>query len=123
MAVDLAQDKHVQALADRIARFVREVVIPVGEAHDGVLPSETARVELQEAARGAGVFAPHASPAFGGYGLDMRARAAVFEEAGYSLPGPIALNIAAPVEGNMSACSSGSVRRSRRPLPGTARSG
>jgi acyl-CoA dehydrogenase len=31
----------------------------------------------------------------------MRGRAAVFEEAGFSLLGPLALNIAAPDEGNM----------------------
>ncbi len=37
----------------------------------------------------------------GGQGLDMRGRAAVLEEAGYSLLGPVALNIAAPDEGNV----------------------
>jgi hypothetical protein len=31
----------------------------------------------------------------------MRDRAAVFEAAGYSLFGPLALNVAAPDEGNM----------------------
>ncbi|WP_226360350.1 acyl-CoA dehydrogenase family protein [Pseudonocardia sp. ICBG1142] len=101
MAVDLAQDADVRDLAERTARFIREVVIPVEETHGGVLPSEEARVQLQDAARAAGVFAPHASPELGGHGLDMRARAAVFEEAGYSLLGPIALNIAAPDEGNV----------------------
>ncbi|MBO4241191.1 MULTISPECIES: acyl-CoA dehydrogenase family protein [Pseudonocardia] len=101
MAVDLAQDAHVQDLAERTARFVREVVVPVEEAHDGVLPSDRERVRLQDAARAAGVFAPHAAPEFGGHGLDMCGRAAVFTEAGYSLLGPIALNIAAPDEGNI----------------------
>lgn len=101
MAVDLAQDAHVQDLAERTARFVREVVVPVEEAHGGVLPSDGERVRLQDAARAAGVFAPHAAPEFGGHGLDMCGRAAVFTEAGYSLLGPIALNIAAPDEGNI----------------------
>jgi acyl-CoA dehydrogenase len=101
MAVDLAQDAHVQDLAERTARFVREVVVPVEEAHGGVLPSDEERVRLQDAARAAGVFAPHAAPEFGGHGLDMCGRAAVFTEAGYSLLGPIALNIAAPDEGNI----------------------
>ena len=40
-------------------------------------------------------------PEYGGHGLDMRGRAVVFEEAGWSLFGPLALNIAAPDEGNM----------------------
>jgi acyl-CoA dehydrogenase len=69
--------------------------------HDGIAPSEGVRVDLQKAARAAGVFAPHVSAEFGGHGLDMRGRAAVFEEAGFSLLGPLALNIAAPDEGNM----------------------
>ncbi len=47
------------------------------------------------------MFAPHVSTEYGGHGLDMRARAVVFEEAGWSLFGPLALNIAAPDEGNM----------------------
>ena len=62
---------------------------------------EKLRTQLQEAAREAGVFAPHVAPEYGGRGLDMRDRAVVFEEAGWSLFGPLALNIAAPDEGNM----------------------
>lgn len=101
MAVDFAPDPDVAELAARTAAFVRETVVPVEEEHGGVVPSEDVRVRLQKAAKAAGVFAPHASPEFGGHGLDMRGRAAVFEEAGYSLLGPLALNIAAPDEGNV----------------------
>jgi alkylation response protein AidB-like acyl-CoA dehydrogenase len=36
----------------------------------------------------------------GGHGLTHRGRAVVFEEAGYSMLGPVALNVAAPDEGN-----------------------
>jgi acyl-CoA dehydrogenase len=39
--------------------------------------------------------------AWGGLGLDLRGQAVVFEEAGYSLFGPLAINGAAPDEGNM----------------------
>ncbi|MEV6154375.1 acyl-CoA dehydrogenase family protein [Nonomuraea sp. NPDC052129] len=56
---------------------------------------------MQQAAKEAGVFAPHVAREYGGLGLDMRGRAAVFEEAGYALLGPLALNNAAPDEGNM----------------------
>ena len=41
------------------------------------------------------------SVSLGGLGLDTRGQAAVFEEAGYSVLGPQALNCAAPDEGNM----------------------
>ncbi|MFG3551874.1 acyl-CoA dehydrogenase family protein [Streptomyces sp. NPDC047725] len=101
MAIDLAPETGVADLAHRTARFIREVVIPVEEGHRGVVRSDAVRTQLQTAAKEAGVFAPHVAPEFGGHGLDMRGRALVFEEAGYSLPGPLALNIAAPDEGNM----------------------
>jgi acyl-CoA dehydrogenase len=101
VAVDLAPGLHAAALCERTSAFVRDVVIPVEEACRGVVTSAEVRTELQRAARQAGVFAPHVSREYGGHGLDMRDRAAVFEEAGYSLLGPLALNIAAPDEGNM----------------------
>jgi acyl-CoA dehydrogenase len=120
VAVDLTPGPHVAALAERTAAFVRDVVIPVEEEHRGVVTSEEVRAELQRAARQAGVFALHVSEEYGGHGLDMRGRAAVFEEAGYSLLGPLALNIAAPDEGNMhlleAVATEGQKERYLRPL-------
>jgi acyl-CoA dehydrogenase len=101
MAVELDPSPSVAELAERTARFVREVVVPVEERSGGVAPDDAVRCDLQAAARAAGVFAPHVSAEFGGHGLDMRDRAVVFEEAGWSLFGPLACNIAAPDEGNM----------------------
>lgn len=101
MTVDFTPDAAAADLTERTSQFVREVVLPIEEQHRGVIRSDAVRVELQRAAKNAGVFAPHVASEFGGHGLDMRGRAAVFEEAGYSLLGPLALNIAAPDEGNM----------------------
>ncbi|MET7397180.1 acyl-CoA dehydrogenase family protein [Dactylosporangium sp. NPDC005572] len=101
MGIDLTPEPVVDDLVRRTAEFVRETVIPIEERCQGVARSEEIRTELQWAAKEAGVFAPHVGAEFGGHGLDMRGRAAVFEEAGYSLLGPLALNIAAPDEGNM----------------------
>ena len=101
MPIDLAPEIGVSELAQRTARFVSDVVLPVEEEHRGVVHSDEVRIQLQTAAKEAGVFAPHVAPEYGGHGLDMRGRALVFEEAGYSLLGPLALNIAAPDEGNM----------------------
>ncbi|MFG1945315.1 acyl-CoA dehydrogenase family protein [Nonomuraea sp. NPDC048826] len=103
MSIELSHDPRVVDLAERTARFVREVVVPEEERHGGVAAAggEELRLRLQAAARQAGLFAPHVSPEYGGHGLDMRGRAAVFEEAGWSLFGPLALNVAAPDEGNM----------------------
>ncbi|MBD0330840.1 MAG: acyl-CoA dehydrogenase family protein [Thermoleophilia bacterium] len=93
----------VADLRERTRAFVRDTVIPQEHRHGpdshGVDPA--LRAELQAAARAAGLLAPHVAPEYGGLGLDMRGRADVFEEAGYSLLGPQALNCAAPDEGNM----------------------
>ncbi|WP_166354506.1 acyl-CoA dehydrogenase family protein [Phytoactinopolyspora limicola] len=101
MAVDFTHEPAVARLAEHTAQFVRDVVLPVEDEHNGVVRSEEIRRTLQRSAREAGLLAPHAGTDMGGLGLDMRSRAPVFEEAGYSLLGPLALNIAAPDEGNM----------------------
>lgn len=101
MPIDFTPEPDVADIAARTADFVRETVLPVEAECGGVARSESVRVQLQSAAKAAGLLAPHVSAEFGGHGLDMRSRAAVFEEAGYSLLGPLALNIAAPDEGNM----------------------
>ncbi|MFG1941478.1 acyl-CoA dehydrogenase family protein [Nonomuraea sp. NPDC048826] len=103
MAVDLSPEPHVAELARRTAAFVRAAVVPEEERFGGVAAAggEQMRQRLQAAAKDAGVFAPHAPVEYGGHGLGMCDRAPVFEEAGWSLFGPLALNIAAPDEGNM----------------------
>lgn len=91
-------------LVTRTREFIRSTVLPVDDEHDGDIEAaggDTLRVRLQEQARDAGVFAPHAPRDCGGPGLGMEERAAVFEEAGYSLFGPLAVGIAAPDEGNL----------------------
>lgn len=96
--------QSVQSVVDRTRALVREVVVPLDDAHDGDIEAaggEEARARLQAAAKEAGVFAPHAPVDCGGLGLGMVDRAPVFEEAGYSLFGPVALNINAPDEGNI----------------------
>jgi acyl-CoA dehydrogenase len=104
VAIDLTLPAEVQALAERTREFIRERVLPREDAHDGDMAAaggDGFRVELQRAARDAGVFAPHAPIEYGGHGLGMSDRAPVFEEAGYSLFGPTVLNVAAPDEGNV----------------------
>lgn len=94
-------------LDDVIARtraLIRETVLPLDDQHDGDIAAaggDVVRRTLQDAARRAGVFAPHAPTEYGGLGLGMVDRAPVFEEAGYSLFGPLAVGIAAPDEGNV----------------------
>lgn len=104
MAIDLTYPPEVQELVEKTGTFIREVVLPVEDAHGGDITAgggDALRIELQRAAKEAGVFAPHAPVEYGGHGLGMADRAPVFEEAGYSLFGPTAVNISAPDEGNV----------------------
>jgi alkylation response protein AidB-like acyl-CoA dehydrogenase len=91
-------------LVDRTAAFIAADVVPVEDEFDGDVEAaggDDLRVRLQAAARERGIFAPHGPVACGGLGLGMVDRAPVFEAAGRSLFGPMALNVHAPDEGNM----------------------
>ncbi|WP_027860326.1 acyl-CoA dehydrogenase family protein [Marmoricola sp. URHB0036] len=104
MTFDLAHPPEVVSLAERTAAWVREVVLPVEDEFGGDLGAaggEGLRIELQQSARTAGLLAPHAPVEYGGQGLGMVDRAPVFEAAGHSLFGPLAINVAAPDEGNV----------------------
>lgn len=102
--IDLAYPSEVVDLVDRTRVFIRTEVLPIEDANAGNMAAaggDDLRMRLQERARQQGLLAPHAPVRYGGLGLGMSDRAPVFEEAGYSLFGPIALNIAAPDEGNV----------------------
>jgi alkylation response protein AidB-like acyl-CoA dehydrogenase len=91
------------ALAEKVLAFVKEKIVPFENdprwgAHG---PSDELRVELNDLARAAGVFAPHVPFDCGGRALSHVGQAAVFTAAGYSMLGPIALHCAAPDEGNI----------------------
>lgn len=90
-------------LQQRTRRFIADVVMPYeSDPRQGEHgPSEALRDELVAHARAAGLLTPHASVEHGGLGLSHVDKAIVFEEAGYSPLGPVALNIHAPDEGNI----------------------
>ncbi|MBU2663756.1 acyl-CoA dehydrogenase family protein [Actinoplanes bogorensis] len=95
---------RIDDLTARTRAFIDEHVIPVEDKSDGDIAAaggEPVRTSLQALARSAGVFAPHAPTAYGGMGLNMVDRAPIFEAAGRSLFGPMALGINAPDEGNL----------------------
>ena len=94
---------EVRDLQQRVRHFIADEIVPMesdrGQTAHG--PTEALRRQLVAKARAAGLLAPHVSPEYGGLGLSHFGKAIVFEEAGYSPLGPIALNIFAPDEGNM----------------------
>jgi alkylation response protein AidB-like acyl-CoA dehydrogenase len=101
MAFDFSIPERVAEWRTRIAAFIAETVIPLEQrAFTDGLDAEL-RDELQEAARKAGVWAPQAGAALGGGGFRFDEVAILLEEAGTSLLGPLALNCAAPDEGNI----------------------
>lgn len=101
--IELTRSPLELELAERVDRFVRDVVIPYERdpriGRHG--PSDDLAQELKAKAREAGLLAPHVGEEFGGRGLNHRQTATVFRAAGYSILGPVALNIMAPDEGNM----------------------
>jgi acyl-CoA dehydrogenase len=99
---DFSLSPELANLRDRTLAFVRDVVIPEErrvDEHDGISAERLAA--LRQQARDAGLYAPHIAREWGGLGLDMRGMSVVFEAAGRSLLGPLALNCSAPDEGNM----------------------
>ena len=101
--MDFSLSDDLAALKDRTRKFVRERIIPYENdprqtAHG---PGVALRRELVALGRGAGLLSPHVGREWGGLGLDHREQAVVFEEAGYSPLGPVALNCFAPDEANM----------------------
>ena len=101
--IDLSIPPEDAALRDRVRSFVQDSVIPFeqDERLTSHGPTDELRIELNALARAAGLLAPHVAKEYGGLGLGHVQRALVFEAAGYSTLGPIALHCAAPDEGNM----------------------
>lgn len=91
----------VRELAANVEAFVRNVVVPYEKdprcgAHG---PSEEMVRELRAKARAAGVLTPHILQ--DGAHLSQRETAFVLRKSGLSPLGPVAVNTAAPDEGNM----------------------
>ena len=89
-------------IAARVEAFVRDVVIPYEtdprRDHHGA-PTDELSIELKELARAAGLLTPHILP--DGTHLTQAETAQVLKKSGLSILGPVAVNTAAPDEGNM----------------------
>ena len=100
--MDFTIPPELADLRQRVLRFVEEEVIlrePLERDEDG-LPADVL-AELRARARAAGLWAPQLPREYGGLGLNTLALCLVFEAAGRSMLGPLALHCAAPDEGNM----------------------
>jgi acyl-CoA dehydrogenase len=101
--IDFSITQQDLELRNQVRAFVQEKIIPYeqDERLTSHGPTDALRIELNALARDAGLLAPHVDAHFGGMGLSHVQRSIVFEAAGYSTLGPIALHCAAPDEGNM----------------------
>jgi acyl-CoA dehydrogenase len=91
-------------LIETTKTFISDEVLPLDDASDGDVEAaggDALRRRLQAAAHQRGLLAPHAPVDCGGRGLGMVERAPIFEAAGRSVFGPMAMNINAPDEGNI----------------------
>lgn len=101
--IDFDIPADLAALRDEIRAFVTEQIVPYET--DARLtrhgPDDGLRAELVELARNAGLLTFQAPKRFGGREPSHREQAVLFEAAGWSTLGPVALNCAAPDEANM----------------------
>ena len=101
--IDFEIPSETAALRDQIRAFVSEQIVPY-ETDPRITrhgPNEELRTELVELARKAGLLTFQAPQRFGGREPSHVDQAVLFEAAGWSTLGPVALNCAAPDEGNM----------------------
>jgi acyl-CoA dehydrogenase len=89
------------AIAARVSDFVLETVTPYEKdpRYSSHGPEDSLVKELRDLARGRGLMTPHIPP--GGAHLPHRGVALILRAAGQSPLGPVAVNVAAPDEGNM----------------------
>ncbi len=100
--MEYQDSERATELAERAREFVDEVVIPrERELEGGTKVPEAVIEELREEAKARDLYAPHIAEEHGGMGVDFRDVLPLFEEAGRSLLGPVAMRVDAPDEGNM----------------------
>lgn len=94
--MDFDLDPDLVALRTRVANFIRDEVIPAEPDADWNVVRT-----LREKARAAGIYGPQLPIEYGGMGLGTVAMCVLFEQAGRSFLGALAMHCSAPDEGNM----------------------
>jgi acyl-CoA dehydrogenase len=101
--IDFEIPPELAELRDRVRAFVIDRIVPY--ERDPRLtqhgPNEELRTELVEIAREAGLLTIQAPRRYGGQEMTHAQQAVVYEASGWSTLGPVAMNCAAPDEGNM----------------------
>ena len=101
--MDFTIPRHVEAISHRVRQFVDEEVIPLETEllrRGDDLSIDMLQV-LRSKAKAAQLWAPTMPKEWGGMGLNIQEIVPIFETAGRSMLGPLAIHCAAPDEGNM----------------------
>ena len=101
--MDFTIPRHVHAQAERVRQFVDDEVVAV-EAEllrTGADLSNELLQDLRARAKAAKLWAPTMPKEWGGMGLNIQEIVPIFEAAGRSLLGSMAIHCASPDEGNM----------------------
>ncbi|WP_067698585.1 acyl-CoA dehydrogenase family protein [Nocardia jejuensis] len=101
--IDFSIPAELAAERDRVRQFVIDKIVPFERdprltAHG---PNDEMRQEMVELARAEKLLTIQAPVELGGRGLTHVEQAVLYEAAGWSTLGPVAMNCAAPDEGNM----------------------
>jgi len=103
--MDFTLPPEIEDVRARTRGFVEEHVLPLEADRANYDEHENIRLDVlrsvQAKARAAGLWAPQAPRDYGGMGLTVVGWAVMYEEANRSIFGPLALNCAAPDDGNM----------------------
>jgi len=103
--MDFTLPPEIEDVRVRTRAFVAEHVMPLEADPSNFDAHENIRLDALEPvrakAKAAGLWAPQAPKDYGGMGLPIVGWAAMYEEANRSIFGPVALNCAAPDDGNM----------------------
>jgi acyl-CoA dehydrogenase len=104
--MDFTLPPEIEQLRLKTRAFIEAEAMPLEGERKNYDEFENIRLEVLETlrnkAKAQGLWAPQMPKARGGLGLPVVGWAAVYEEANRSIFGPVALNCAAPEDGNMS---------------------
>ena len=107
--MDFSLPPEIEELRVRARAFIEENVLPLEADPENFSEHENIPLErlaqVQEQARKIGLWSPQSPKEFGGMALPIVAWAVIYEEAGRSIFGPLAINCAAPDDGNMNLLS------------------
>jgi len=103
--MDFTLPPHIDDYRKRYRAFVAEHLLPLEQDPSAYDDHENIRLDVLEKmrvkAKAAGLWAPQMPKERGGQGLNVVGMAACYEEANYSIFGPVTFNCAAPDDGDM----------------------